>query len=152
VAAAHDLPHDRGGNLLFLPIGNGQTLHGYWDSQLGNDGLAMAPVAATPDLRDRFVRKLQAMIQRGQGAGLLIAGGATASPEGWLAEWAGEALQGARSAYQTLVIAHPRQSGDGYVVDWEGRAAYDARCGPIATGQLTKAGHNLAALLNAIWS
>jgi hypothetical protein len=152
VAAARDLPHDRGGNLIYLPIGDGRSLHGYWDSQLGNDGVAVAPMAAAPDLRDRFVRKLQAMIQRGQGVGLLIAGGAVAAPEAWLAEWAGEALRGARSAYQTLAIAHPRESGSGYVVDWEGQAAYDARCGPIATSQLTRAGHNLAALLNAIWS
>jgi hypothetical protein len=108
--------------------------------------------AVPPDLRNRFVRKLQAMIRREQGAGLLAAGGATASPEGWLAEWAGEALRGARSAYQTSAIVHRRESGSGYVVDREGRVAYDARCGPIAIGQLMKAGHNLGTLLNAIWS
>jgi hypothetical protein len=30
---------------------------------------------------------------------------------------AGSALRGARSADQTLAIAHPRESGSGYVVD-----------------------------------
>jgi hypothetical protein len=153
MAAAHDLPHDRGGNLLFLPIGQRTTLHGYWDSQLGGGGGlvdGVAPDAAPAELRDRFVRKLQAIVQRTKANEQLAPVVVAAAPEASVAVWAGEALFGARSAYQSLAIIGPH-GDDSYDVSWEGRDAYDARCGPIALEQLTKAGNNLAALLNTIW-
>jgi hypothetical protein len=103
-------------------------------------------------LKRRFVDKLLATIGPGvMGAAAGTIADETSSPEAWAQIWAGETLVAARSAYETLAIAGPHGDGNAFDLDWEGQAAYDARCGPIVTRQLAAAGQNLAALLNALW-
>jgi hypothetical protein len=164
VAAARNLPHDRGGNRLILPVGAGVSLHAYWDSRLGGGGgghdqheehaagVAADPAKAPdPALVARFVGKLRAMVDRDR---RLEADAAAdpVPPDRRAAVWATESLIAARSAYQSLVIVGPHPGdADDFDVSWEGRHAYDARCKPIVEQQLTAAADNLAALLNAIW-
>jgi hypothetical protein len=49
------------------------------------------------------------------------------------------------------VAARSSGGDDSYDVSWEGRDAYDARCGPIVARQMARAGQNLAKLLDAMW-
>jgi hypothetical protein len=152
-AAAENLDHDRGGNRLFLPIGNGRHLHGYWDSQIGSvpagddDGHDHF-AAAAPELKAQFVQKLVEMT-----AAMPLAQSqfAAVDPERWAEQWATESLAAAREAYSSYRITGSR-SGGNFDISWEGKAAYDARCKPIANARLAAAVSNLAALLNKIWS
>lgn len=150
------LPHDKGGNSLILPTGGNVSLHAYWDSRVPGDIETQAAAGigegeASPELKRRFIDKLLAMIEEQDAATREDAVGlsATLPPDRWGEQWASTALLHARSAYQTLHITE-KLSGGKYKVSWEGKAAYDSRCKPIVTAQLTAAARNLATLLNTI--
>jgi subtilisin family serine protease len=151
------LTHDRGGNSLVLPIGGETNLHAYWDSRV--PGTIDTREAAAADehaegddeMKRRFITRLVAMIEEGRtGMGDDMVGLAeTLSPDRWAEQWANQALMQARAAYDGLRIAD--RLGDGkYKVEWEGKAAYDRRCKPIVSAQLSSAAKNLAELLNLI--
>ena len=153
-AASQNLGHDRGGGRLYLPIGNGVNLHSYWDGRLGSLGNGAVDDHnhdddfAAPELKALFVQKLVDMT-----AALPPpqAHFAPIDPERWAEQWATDSLVAAREAYNSLRITGPR-GADEFNVSWEGKAAYDARCKPVASRQLATAVRNLAALLNKIWS
>lgn len=163
---ADGLDSDRGGNLVYLPLNGGLKLHGYWDDALGADadldpdpvpvaaGAVDAFDAAVPTTppRDWFIAKLLAMMPDAADAPAGVAAFAADDlpPERWAEAWASDSLPGARAAYETLRISGRR--GDGkFDVEWEGQAAYDARCQPIVERRLVDASRNMAALVNAIW-
>ena len=152
-AVSQHLGHDRGGGRLYLPIGNGVNLHSYWDGRLGSLGNGAVDDHnpdddfAAPELKAQFVQKLVDMTARCRRPRSL-----RANRSGTLGGAVGDRLLGAaREAYSSLRIAGPRGADD-FNVSWEGKAAYDARCKPIASRQLATAVRNLAALLNKIWS
>ena len=151
-AARQNLGHDRGGGRLYLPIGNGVTLHSYWDGRIGSVGNGDEDDRnhdlAAPELKARFVQKLLDMTAALPSPQAQFA---PSDPERWAEQWATESLVAAREAYSSLRLTGPRGSND-FDVSWEGKAAYDARCKPIANRQLAAAVRNLAALLNKIWS
>src|SRR5690606_14736148 len=69
----------------------------------------------------------------------------------WAESWANVALVAAAEAYKTFEIVERRQSPSGqvtYKVDWEGKAAYNERCGPILQKQMSASARHLAELLN----
>ena len=163
-----NLRSDRGGNSLILPVSGSIDLHAYWDSRLAgqiidqpvehldpnapNVAAFTEEVDASPELRERFIAKLSATIARAGAARSNVAAAPAnvTPPDQWAVQWANESLVQARSAYQSLRIVR-RLSGGKFKVSWEGKPAYDARCQPIVSQQLTRAAQNLAALLNAIW-
>jgi len=161
-SAAQGLKSDRGGNELILPIGAGISLHSHWDG-LGEVPPAHQDVAVRTRLRPQHVDKLSNMIalrSPTSGAARVTHAG---PPEKWAVRWATSSVLLAREAYRSLEISglhggsRPSPSPHGptantFDVNWEGRAAYDARCYPIANEQLKNAAANLAELLNAIWS
>lgn len=145
VAASKKLSHDRGGGRLVLPTGG--NLHSYWDGSLGSvdadidDDLDFAP----SQLRARFVQKLVDMTAALPPVATFVDPG---DPERWAEQWASDSLATAREAYVSLRITGKK--GTDFNVSWEGKAAYDARCKPIANTRLADAVRNLAALLNQI--
>lgn len=157
VRAKH-LGSDRGGNSLLLPVGGsrGTSLHSYWDSHVGDDGVvssAEATIAtgaagsgADPYDKVRAVDTLIAMV-RGSAT---MADASTASSDTSAEVWATESVLAAREAYSSLSIKGPSASGGRYDLDWEGQAAYDARCSAIATERLAKAAQRLASLLEKV--
>jgi hypothetical protein len=164
-----NLRHDKGGNSLVLPVSGNVNLHSYWDSRLAGDidehadepaseeGAAtetfseMTEASTSPELKARFIAKLSGMIEQERATRRAMAATANVTPvDQWAEQWATNSLTLARSAYDSLRIVQ-RLSGGRYKVSWEGKAAYDRRCRPIVTRQLTLAAENLAELLNAIW-
>ena len=167
-----NLRSDKGGNNLVLPVSGSVSLHSYWDSRLAGDiddhpdeqadaetlkaesFVEEAEDSTSPQLKRRFVDKLSAMIERERATrinnAVSPAPANVTPPDQWAQQWATNSLVLARSAYQSLRIVR-RLSGGKYKVSWEGKAAYDARCQPIVSQQLTLAAQNLAELLNAIW-
>lgn len=174
VALDKDLPSDRGGNSLLLPVTNaGVSLHTYWDSRLGggadddhnhapqDDELDTGMEAdepleehLDPVLRERFIRKLSNMVRvkMAQQEGDSQADDPDPPPlDQWAVQWASSSLVTARSAYRSLKIKGQRGNTNQFDVTWPGKETYDARCIPIVKKRLTLATQNLAALLNAIW-
>ncbi|HZG54765.1 MAG TPA: S1/P1 nuclease [Pyrinomonadaceae bacterium] len=168
VAAQKQLESDQGGNRILLPLGSsGVSLHSYWDSRLGGtikpedfldaedtpaDAAPEAPAgdsaAIDPQLRQKFIGKLAAMIDDQPPAGDAPAEADTAPPELWPEQWASESLVTARAAYKSLKIAEAR--GNKFIVSWEGKEAYEARCKPLVIQQMKLAAQNLAALLDEV--
>lgn len=149
------LAHDKGGNNLILPVGGKVSLHAYWDSRIPGTIEAGAAPATHNDEDDaqkkRFITKLLAMIEN-QGATTsddAVGLAETLPPDRWAEQWANSALLHARSAYEGLRITD-RIAGGKYKVSWESKSAYDSRCKPVVTAQLTSAARNLASLLNTI--
>lgn len=170
---------DKGGGRVFLPVGNnGTNIHSYWDSRLGGNNIDLSdPVeadaaagddaGADPELQQRTILKLRAMIAQDEDAGAPGPGGESegeadeSNPEDWAVEWANESLVAARDAYASDVpnpgeyvffeISRKRPDGD-FDVAWQNRDLYDSRCKPIVIDRMKKAAVNLAALLNAIWT
>jgi len=172
VIVQKNLPHDRGGNSLVLPISGSINLHSYWDSFIpaqprtnGNGARAsintISTGLGTDEIRKRrLINQLWGSIQRAaaiQRATVTTSGALAAAPsinpkppEDWAIDWASNSLEQARKAYAGLSIK--RELADGrYEVAWPGKAAYDAACQPIVARQLAAASRNLAALLNAIF-
>lgn len=168
VAAQKQLESDQGGNRVLLPLGSsGVSLHSYWDSRLGGtikpedfldaeDAPADAPPEAPagdapaidPQLRQKFIGKLAAMIGDSPAAGDAPAEADAVPPELWPEQWASESLVTARAAYKSLKIAEAR--GNKFIVSWEGKEAYEARCKPLVIRQMKLAAQNLAALLDEV--
>lgn len=157
-----DLPHDRGGNNLILPLSGSIPLHSYWDSQLGDISdpheHADSEEFEIEALADNaypgyFIQKLLVMIGHKRGGRNRIFAATSNAPSlsAWPIQWANNSLVEARKAYETLRIVR-KVNGGKYKVSWEGKAAYDARCQPIVAQQLKAAAQNLAELLNAIWA
>jgi hypothetical protein len=157
IAAAKSLPHDRGGGRILLPQdASGKSLHEYWDGMgridvlMGTDALASESNLEVPAVKENFVRKLVEMVRSSQTSRFSFVSGGDIEPRNRVQIWTTTSLEGAHQAYQSLQpIGESNQS---VLVSWEGKAAYDARCRPIANRQLTRAAHNLASLLNDIWS
>lgn len=164
-----NLGHDRGGNSLVLPVSGNVSLHSYWDSRLAGTIEAdpdehsgaetreaesfagEADASTSRELKGRFVDKLVALVEREMPArrNSAAAPANVTPPNRWAEQWANDSLVLARSAYESLRIVK-RLGGGKYRVSWEGKAAYDARCRPIVSRQLTLAAQHLAELLNAI--
>jgi hypothetical protein len=161
-----NLKHDRGGNNLVLPISGSKNLHSYWDSTIEGEIVEQTDSAmdqetltaeaaadvlpqSSPEAKARFVDKLLFMVAQQSVAGeveaAVLADETATLPE----QWVMQSLAQARQAYQSLKITKSL-SGGKYKVDWEGKAAYDARCQPIVSRQLTLAAQNLASLLNTL--
>lgn len=165
----NNLKHDKGGNNLILPVSGSASLHSYWDSRLEgeieehtdehpeaepHDAVTFAVTtddATSPELKNRFVNKLVRMVESDNAVRRSIAVPANVTPpDQWAEQWANDSLVEARKAYESLRIVS-RLSGGKFKVSWEGKTAYDARCRPIVSQQLTLAVQHLADLLNAIW-
>lgn len=152
------LKSDRGGNNLILPTGGqGMNLHSYWDSKLGGAnpdlGDSLHEAAADPvtdKVRQMQIDKLRQLVVQDPLPPAESGESDVGSLDEWAVEWANESLMAAQSAYKSLKIAGS-QEGD-FAVSWEGKAAYDQRCKPIALGRLKAAATNLAAMLDAIWA
>ncbi|HYD58738.1 MAG TPA: S1/P1 nuclease [Noviherbaspirillum sp.] len=150
------LPHDKGGNSLILPVGGNVSLHSYWDSRIPGSIEAVTATGesgaqAGPELKKRFITKLLNMIEeeRATASDDAVGLAETLPPDQWGEQWANTALLHARAAYETLRITDKLDGGK-FKVSWEGKAAYDRRCKPIVTAQLTAAARNLALLLNTV--
>jgi hypothetical protein len=170
VAAQKKLESDQGGNKVLLPMGiSGVSLHSYWDSRLGGTikpehfldeaNVAAAPPEAMegyaptsdPELKQKFISKLSAMIDEDPPAKQSLAESAEADvvpPELRPQQWASESLVSAREAYKSLKITEG--SGNKFIVAWEGKEAYDMRCKPLVIQQMKLAAQNLATLLDEI--
>lgn len=160
---ARGLRGDQGGNALILPIGSrGVSLHSYWDGRLGGSAFAEdashsvaeeggAESSFAPDPAARETILALARAARESGAAGNSAFEDTGEPDQWALPWAAASLAAARQAYHSLVIAraHPSEE-NGYEVEWEGREAYEARCGPIVHARMQEAARNLAALLERL--
>lgn len=160
---ARGLRGDQGGNALILPIGSrGVSLHSYWDGRLGGaefpqdalhsvaeEGGAETAFAADPAARKTIQALAQAAREPGTAAGSAFDD--PGEPDQWALPWAAASLAAARQAYHSLVItrAHPTEENS-YEVEWEGREAYEARCGPIVQMRMREAARNLAALLERL--
>jgi len=165
IIIAQHLRHDSGGNNLVLPVSGSATLHQYWDSRLEGNILidlnetaeAQPAEASAVEMDSRpesFIDKLSARIKRERASKNRVVFAAAmnaGSPDQWPVQWADASLVEARKAYRSLRIVRKLNNGK-YKVSWEGKTAYDDRCRPIVSQQLTAAAQNLAALLNAIWS
>lgn len=153
-----DLDSDTGGNVIALP-GAGK-MHSYWDAGLGGlihsiptDGQGDAP--DPEELRRAAFEKLRGLVQSDIAA---MPPGAQADDPGpvtdWPEQWANTALDAAREAYSTLEISQKVVSASGkvtYKVNWEGKAKYNERCGPILQEQMTASARHLAELLDAVF-
>jgi len=158
------LKSDEGGNQLLLPIGsNGVSLHSYWDSRLGgtikpedflagegapSDQIEDNAPEFDPELKQKFISKLRAMIDEEPSEGDAAAEADLESPELWPQRWASQSLLVAQEAYSSLKITAP--SDGKFIVAWEGKEEYDKRCKPLVIQQMKLAAQNLAALLDTI--
>jgi hypothetical protein len=122
-------------------------------SSILTNGEGDAP--SSDDLRAAAYEKMRILVERDIAA---VPAGAQEDDPGpltdWPENWANSALASAREAYRGLVISEKVTSSSGnvsYRVDWEGKAAYNERCGPILQNQMSGAARHLADLLNSIF-
>ena len=167
---AQGFKSDTGGNQIALP-GAGK-LHSYWDTGLGGligtiDVSDSDPVTGSPsgeaddtgELTAAAYEKLFRLVTQNLELKPLNAEADDPGPvENWAEAWANDSIAAAREAYKTLSIAeevkHTSSTGSvqiTYKVDWEGKASYNERCGPILQNQMTMAARRLAQMLNAIF-
>lgn len=131
-----------GGNGLVYGPQQRFNLHAYWDAHAVNLSMRAdnVPAYAARLLRDVPVRDDWTNSGR---------------PEDWPAQWATEGLRQAREAYQGIRIARylgpddARRTAHRWLI--EQPAGYDDRAKRVIPLQLAKAGHRLAATLQAIW-
>lgn len=155
----NDLESDTGGNVIAIP-GAGK-LHSYWDSGLGGlihsipTGGGEGDAPPEDDLRAAAFEKLRDLVQRDLAA---VPAGVQADDPGpmkqWPENWANVSHEASREAYKTFEISEKVTSNSGkvsYKVSWEGKAAYNQRCGPILQNQMSAAARHLAELLNSIF-
>ncbi|HVG07766.1 MAG TPA: S1/P1 nuclease [Thermoanaerobaculia bacterium] len=166
-AAKGNLRNDQGGNRLVLPLPGNPSLHSYWDSALGesehhhDEAHALASQPAETDnfetprfvadagTRSRYVARVRETVLS---TALVLADPPDTNPDplSLATSWAGESLMAARSAYESIAIASQLNGGK-FRVDWEGKAAYDARNAPLIRKRIESASRNLALLLDTIW-
>ena len=155
------LEHDRGGNNIVLPLGGNVSLHSYWDSRLSgtinvnvdshSDTTTEDEFESNAEVKQEFINKLLTILDDNNIRSFSrFASVDGVPPDHWAEQWATDSLLEARKAYESIQINE--KNGGKYIVSWEGKSAYDLRCKPIVSRQLTLAAKNLAKLLNVIFA
>jgi hypothetical protein len=144
---------DRGGNALLLPLGSsGIALHSYWDSKLGGSNPLTAAAESVNASQEDIQNLVESVKTLQKKRADLVIPLDVSDIETEVNGWASESLRAAGKAYQNLKIDanNEKNKKTSFFVKWEGKAAYDKRCGPVVKEQMTAAVNNLANLLNAI--
>jgi hypothetical protein len=146
---------DKGGNLLILPVdANGVNLHAYWNGGLGGEvnGPESFPSLGTVVSQEAVQRAAHKILMNLESEGVRSNFQQDVSePSEWPPLWATRSLEVSRQAYESISVIGPDARGKNYNVSWEGRDAYNNRCGKLLADQMSLGAKNLASVVNKLY-
>ena len=156
VPAGYPRLKDKGGNLLILPAdAKGVNLHAYWDGGFGGDvsGPESLPCLGTVVYQKAVQHAAHKILMNleSEGAPSSFQKEVPIELSQWPPLWATHSLEVARQAYLSISVIGPDVKGKNYNVSWEGRDAYNNRCGKLLADQMSLGAKNLAAVINKLY-